>query len=194
MCAACIAGWRTRPGSRRGCFAAESPAMISRARERNDHSHQAEKVDERPGCPLDSFGRSLHAGVDTVVSVSVNQGALESNRGAVHRHLEGSDAVKPTGCALVSAGLMIGNRKRFNSVCTSRGADPAMRIRRRRSVGRGTQSQHQHARTGTYRHAHVVHVDGRRAHMHARALTRTGMSGSALASGSRYCPVVRNWT
>ena len=162
MCTACIAGWRTQPGTKRGCFGAERPgqnvavlpATTSKARSGSDHGHQAEKVNEPPGFPLDSFARALHSDCGTVVSV--NQGVLESNRGAVHRHLEGSDAVEPTGCTLFSAGLMIGNRLRFNSVCTSRGADSAMRIRRRRSVGRGTQSQRSNARTGKYRHAHCT--------------------------------------
>ena len=160
MCGACIAGWRRRPPS--------TSVSIVKSGKSDDHGHQAEKDDEQPGFPSGSFARA--PGSD----LSVNRGVLESDRGAAHRHFEGSDAVKPAGCTLSSARPLIGNRQRFNSVCTSRGADSAMRIRRRRSVGRGTQSLHRHARTGTHAHRTMLTAGAR-----APACARAHTDGSA---------------
>ena len=170
MCLHCAERWAVRPAS--------APASVSRTPTTLDDGQSAEKSGGRPVSPLYSFAHARRSDVGS--SVSVNAGVLESNRGAVHRHLEGSGAVEPTGRTLLSVGRMSMSRCRLNSSCTSLGsANPAMRSRRRRSVGRGTQSQrdnahadmgiaqHRHARTGTYRRMRSMHNAGARTHMRA---------------------------
>ena len=167
------AGSQRSAGSRSGQITepiAEQPGSKSDSVDRNEWA--ASRLDEGGHCfdyPLDSFDCASDC------SVSVNLSALESNRGSLHRHLEGSDGSKPTGRVLSRKRNRRRSRVRINQCRNSEGVSPTMWSRRRRSVGCGPSHAVHERFAGTRRRAHArshteqVHMH--QMHMHMQALT-----------------------
>ena len=151
VCLACASRWWSTPntapthsfelGDRGGRLETSSGGDAGIQRQYVDQCTEPGEMrndDSQSGCSeqLDSFER-------WPCTESVNRCTLESNRRSLHRQPEGCGGDKPTRHVLARSKTRNRRRSRARINCAhnSVGASPAMRIRRRRSVGCGTQSR-----------------------------------------------------
>ena len=160
------AGRQHQSGSRSG----QPGGSTSESDYRNEHAAYRSGI----GQPLDSVVRA-HS---SVCSVSVvNGGTLKSNRGSLHRHLEGSDGDKPAGRVLSDNWHRRRSRIGMNRSCYLFGVSSASWIRRRRSVGcgskfLGTRASNAHAQSYRRRTHLQPSVHAPSAHTHTFTLRR----------------------